>query len=96
MSKNPCHKNNIVALKRIEGQIRGIQKMIEDERPGPDVIVQIHAAIHALHRVRDKIFATHVEHCVDDIFTKKTKSKIPEKIDEIMRVMKIVRKFGSD
>ena len=30
MMKHPCHKENVVALKRIEGQVRGVQKMIEE------------------------------------------------------------------
>ena len=66
--------------------------MIEDERYCVDIITQIHAAIHALCRVGDKIFAKHIEHCVKDAFTGRSKRKISDKIDEIMRVMKNMRK----
>jgi DNA-binding FrmR family transcriptional regulator len=88
------HKENVASLERIDGQVRGIQRMIEDERYCLDIIVQIHAATHALHRVGDKIFAKHIEHCVRDVFTGKSKREISGKIDEIMKVLKYVHKFA--
>ncbi len=90
MKHKTSHKEKLNALKRINGQVEGIQRMIEDERYCVDIIIQIHAAIHALYRVRDKIFAEYVEQCVKDAFTRKSKREISEKIDEIMRTMKNV------
>jgi DNA-binding FrmR family transcriptional regulator len=87
------HKEIVTALSRIDGQVKGIQKMVEDERYCLDIIVQIHAAIHALHRVGEKIFAKHIECCVRDVFTGESKMETSGKIDEIMRVMKSVHKF---
>lgn len=92
MKHKTSHKENLNALKRINGQVEGIQRMIEDERYCIDIIIQVHAAIHALYRVGDKIFAKHLEHCVKDVFTGKSKREISEKIDEIMKVMKNMHK----
>lgn len=92
MKHKTSHKENLNALKRINGQVEGIQRMIEDERYCIDIIIQVHAAIHALYRVGDKIFAKHLEHCVKDVLTGKSKREISEKIDEIMKVMKNMHK----
>ncbi|MCL5962316.1 MAG: metal-sensitive transcriptional regulator [Chloroflexi bacterium] len=50
-------------LKRIEGQVRGIQKMIDDERPCEDVITQLMAARSALDKVGISIITQHVKEC---------------------------------
>ncbi|MCK5083132.1 MAG: metal-sensitive transcriptional regulator, partial [Candidatus Omnitrophica bacterium] len=52
MNKKPCHKSSIVALKRIEGQIRGIQKMIEDERYCVDILNQLRSVVRAIGSVQ--------------------------------------------
>jgi DNA-binding FrmR family transcriptional regulator len=88
------HKDNITALKRIDGQVKGIQRMIEDERYCLDIIAQIHAAINALYRVGNRIFAKHIERCVRDVLTGESQREMSAQINEIMRVMKSVHKFG--
>ncbi len=94
MEHKTNHKENINALKRINGQVKGIQRMVEDNKYCIDIIIQIHAAIHALHRVSDKIFLKHIEHCVKDAFLSKSKQKKAEKIDEIMKVIKNLHKLA--
>ncbi|MHC4423826.1 MAG: metal-sensitive transcriptional regulator [Planctomycetota bacterium] len=42
MKKNPSHKDNLVALRRIEGQVRGVQRMIEDRKYCIDNILEKH------------------------------------------------------
>ena len=59
MKKNPSHKDNIVALRRIEGQVRGVQKMIEDGKYCIDILNQINAVKGALGRVEEKILKKH-------------------------------------
>ncbi|MFH0827489.1 MAG: metal-sensing transcriptional repressor [Candidatus Omnitrophota bacterium] len=88
MKPKTTHKENLIALNRIEGQVKGIQRMVGDETYCIDIIIQIHAAIHALYRVGEKIFAKHIEHCAMDAFLNKSKDKKIEKINEIMRVIK--------
>ncbi len=50
-------------LKRIEGQIRGIQKMMDEDRPCEDVITQLMAARAALDKVGISLITTHVKEC---------------------------------
>lgn len=51
-------------LKRIEGQVRGIQRMVEEERYCVDVLVQISAINAALKKVGSTIIESHLKHCV--------------------------------
>jgi CsoR family transcriptional regulator, copper-sensing transcriptional repressor len=51
-------------LHRIEGQVRGIEKMVEDERYCVDILTQIAAASTALESVAFKVLDDHVNHCV--------------------------------
>ena len=56
----------IKRLHRIEGQVRGIEKMVEDERYCIDILTQIAAANTALERLALKLLEGHVNHCVAD------------------------------
>ena len=51
-------------LKRIEGQVRGIARMIEEDRYCIDVLTQLRAVHAALRRVEEEVLHDHVEHCV--------------------------------
>jgi len=53
-------------LRRIEGQIRGLQKMVEDDRYCIDVLTQVSAVKAALERVALLLLADHTEHCVTE------------------------------
>ena len=55
----------LTRLKRIEGQVRGIQKMLEEHRDCMDVVTQIQAARAALGRVESEVVRRHVESCVE-------------------------------
>jgi DNA-binding FrmR family transcriptional regulator len=52
-------------LGRIEGQVRGIARMIDEDRYCIDVLTQLRAARAALRRVEDEVLSDHVEHCVE-------------------------------
>ena len=56
----------IKRLHRIEGQVRGIEKMVEEERYCIDILTQIAAANTALERLALKLLEGHVNHCVAD------------------------------
>lgn len=88
------HKEQRDALRRIEGQVKGIQRMIEEEKYCIDIVIQLHAAINALYRVSRKIFVKHIEGCVEAAFTTGTKSNKHKKIQEILRVMELAHKLG--
>ena len=53
-------------LKRIEGQIRGIQKMVDEDKPCEDILIQIGAVKSALHKTGQTILEGHMHHCVLD------------------------------
>lgn len=92
MKRYPRHDKNLIALKRIEGQVRGIQKMIGNGKYCIDIVTQIHAAVNALHRVSEAIFEKHIEHCVVDVFKGKSIREKKQKINEITRIIKRLHK----
>ena len=54
---------NLVRLRRAEGQIRGIQKMIEEDRYCADILVQVAAVQEALRAVGRELIRNHLKHC---------------------------------
>lgn len=78
-------KRVVNRLKRIEGQVRGIEKMVEADRYCIDILVQISAAQAALNKVGFSLLERHTKHCV----TAAVKSgDEKEAIDELMNVLK--------
>ncbi|WP_067620579.1 metal-sensitive transcriptional regulator [Alicyclobacillus acidiphilus] len=73
-------------LKRIEGQVRGIQKMIEEDRYCVDILVQIAAIKSAVHQVGLSILESHTRGCVADAISNHADGD--EKIDELMEVIR--------
>ncbi len=61
------HKDDLLRrLRRVEGQVRGIQQMVEDDRYCIDVLTQVSAATKALQSVAVGLFDEHLRHCVVD------------------------------
>jgi DNA-binding FrmR family transcriptional regulator len=83
---NPCHKNRIASLKRIEGQIKGVIGMIESGEYCVDILNQTKAVRNALIAVETKIMETHLSNCVQESFENPdTRS---EKIKELIEILK--------
>ena len=59
-------KSVLTRLKRIEGQLGGLHRMVEDDRYCIDVLTQINAVRAALHKVEAEVLRNHVTHCVAD------------------------------
>ena len=76
----------LARLRKVEGQVRGIQKMIEDRRYCIDVVMQLAAAEAALHGVSEIILKNHLETCVLSAFRSNDEKDRQAKIDELMRV----------
>ena len=74
-------------LSKIEGQVRGIAKMVEDKRYCIDIITQIAAVQAALQRVEDAILKDHVSHCIEHAIASGNKADQREKIAELMAVV---------
>ena len=87
------HFEDIVRLKRIEGQIRGVQKMIEDKRYCIDILTQLSSIVGAIKGVEENILERHLKGCVQQSFTKGNKQDRGQKIDEVVDVLKKFRKY---
>jgi DNA-binding FrmR family transcriptional regulator len=82
-TKSACLKR----LSRIEGQIRGLTGMVEDDRYCIDVVTQIAAARAALKRVEELVLKDHVGHCVEHAIASGDRSEQRRKVAELMEVL---------
>lgn len=82
----PSHRPQLDALARIEGQIRGVRKMVEDERYCIDILVQMRSVHAALRRVERSVLKRHLETCVRGAFESGDKTDRDRKIDEIIYI----------
>ena len=85
-------RNNIKAscgkrLTRIEGQVRGLAKMVEGDRYCIDIVTQIAAVRAALRRLEEEILRDHVSHCVEHAINSGNKTDQRRKIEELMAVV---------
>jgi DNA-binding FrmR family transcriptional regulator len=71
-------------LRRIEGQVRGIEKMVDEERYCIDILTQIGAAMTALENVGLKVLEDHVDHCVADAIASGNEAEARAKANELL------------
>lgn len=93
MAHKTVHSENLTALRRIDGQVKGIQRMITEKQYCVDIVNQIHAAIHALHAVSEKVLIKHIEHCVVGALKGRSEREKMQKINELMSIIKHLRKL---
>jgi len=67
---NSSTKSVITRLRRIEGQVRGVIGMVDDDRYCIDIMTQIQAVKAALRKVEDEILKNHTAHCVEEAIAK--------------------------
>ena len=77
----------ITRLHRIEGQVRGIEKMVEDERYCIDILTQIGAVSTALETVAQKLLEEHANHCVAGALASGSREQAEEKTRELLRAV---------
>ena len=75
-------------LNRVEGQVRGIAKMVEDDRYCIDVVTQIEAARAALARIESDLLRQHLGHCVHRAMNSKNASDQEKVIEELVGVFR--------
>lgn len=80
-------KSQLARLSRIEGQVRGVARMIEEDRYCIDVITQIRAVRAALDKVEQETLGDHLRHCVAHAFHAGSSKERQTKIDELMEVL---------
>jgi len=84
-----AHKEQLLKrLARIEGQVRGIAKMIEDDRYCIDVLTQLGAVDTALEAVAVKVLEEHVQHCVAGALASGDPAQTNEKPAELLEAVK--------
>ena len=81
--KTSCAKR----LSRIEGQVRGIARMLDEDRYCIDMVTQISAVRAALRRLEEEILRDHVGHCVEHAIASGNKAEQRRKIEELMEVV---------
>ncbi|HMK81152.1 MAG TPA: metal-sensitive transcriptional regulator [Xanthobacteraceae bacterium] len=74
-------------LRRIEGQVRGLARMVEDDRYCIDIVTQIGAVRAALRKVEEAVLRDHVGHCVEGAIASGNKGQQRRKIAELMNVL---------
>ncbi|MCR4950579.1 MAG: metal-sensing transcriptional repressor [Solobacterium sp.] len=93
-NENCCakrHKNRsaeeqkalLLRLKKAEGQIRGIEKMVEENAWCPDIMIQVSAVTSALNSFNKELLACHLRSCI----TEDLKAGNDESIDELVRIL---------
>jgi CsoR family transcriptional regulator, copper-sensing transcriptional repressor len=92
VKKMPAHDEQLIALRRIEGQVRGVQKMIEEKRYCVDILTQLSSVSCALLRVQDKVLQRHLKGCVANAFKGRSEIEKQKKINEIIGLLKKFRK----
>ncbi len=78
----------LLRLKKIEGQIRGIAKMVADDKPCESILMQIGAAKAALHKTGQVVLEGHMQHCVLDAL------KRGEETEAINKLVSAVNQFS--
>src|SRR4051812_41306322 len=74
-------------LGRIEGQVRGLSRMVDEDRYCIDIVTQISAVRAALRRAEEEILKDHVSHCVEHAIASGNKTDQRNKIAELMDVI---------
>ena len=80
-------KTQLTRLGRIEGQVRGVARMVEEDRYCIDVITQVRAVRAALDKVEQEVLHDHLQHCVAHAFHAGTEQDRQTKIDELIDVL---------
>ena len=74
-------------LKRIEGQVRGLARMVEEDRYCIDIVTQIAAARAALRKAEEELLRQHVAHCVEHAIRSGDEAEQRAKVTELMEVI---------
>ena len=82
----PCHRDCLNRLARIEGQVRGIARMIETERYCIDILNQLQAVKAALGRVEGEILKEHADHCVAEAMASGDRLEQRTKLNELVEL----------
>lgn len=85
------HHDEFTRLRRIEGQVRGLQRMIGEDRYCIDILTQLRSAQRALQRVGDSILERHLRHCLTDALRSGNDRVRDQRIAEVLSVIERAR-----
>ncbi len=74
-------------LRRIEGQVRGLQKMVDEDRYCADIMVQIASVQEALRGVSRALMRNHLQHCTTTVLRTGPKAQAEAMVDELVELM---------
>jgi CsoR family transcriptional regulator, copper-sensing transcriptional repressor len=74
-------------LRRIEGQVRGLQRMVEEERYCADIIVQVASVQEALRGLARNLMKNHLQHCAAKALTSGKPKEVAEMYDELLELI---------
>ena len=86
------HESQLGRLKRVEGQVRGITRMVEERRYCVEILTQLRAARAALRRIEADILGEHTQHCVAEALAGRDRRKATEKVNELVDLLS---RFGA-
>ncbi|HQC55091.1 MAG TPA: metal-sensitive transcriptional regulator [Clostridia bacterium] len=86
MRTNELNKNLITRLNRIEGQVKGIRRMVEENEECEDIMIQILAIQGAIRQVGQKVVMNHLNNCI-------VESIQTGNLEEVQKFSKILDKF---
>lgn len=78
--------DSIIRLKRIEGQVKGLQRMVEEKKYCVDILLQVSAVFGALKKVGHAILKNHIQTCVAEAMASSNEEDKEVKIQELMEV----------
>lgn len=79
--------SNLKRLRRIEGQVRGLQKMVEADRYCPDIMIQVSAVHEALRTVGQALMRNHLKHCATQAIAHGTAAQAAATYDELLELI---------
>jgi DNA-binding FrmR family transcriptional regulator len=74
-------------LRRIEGQVRGVERMVEEDRYCIDVLTQLRAVRAALARVESEILKSHLDHCIESAIVSGDAAEQRKKASELIELL---------
>ncbi len=84
---HPDHSDKLSRLNRIEGQVKGIKKMIEDKRYCVDILTQLKAVGSAIKKVEHVVLKDHIQGCLKTAIKSGNDLDVQNKIDEVMTLI---------
>ncbi len=81
-------KDLLTRLRRAEGQIRGIEKMVEEDMYCPDILIQVSAVTSALNSFNRQLLAAHIRSCVAEDIRQGREESVEELVRVLQKLMK--------